>query len=146
MVMPRAKFFLTLICLIVVPLVLYKVVWLIQSKKAAGKYAFRSYGPALDQIRFPYSAIYFIHAKDTIWFKGPGYLHLKEGAVVPVRYHTANPAGARVDTFKSIWLDTIIYGGIPLLILLVVSLHHEIVPYRSKVELTKRKPFVRVVV
>ncbi|THU40769.1 hypothetical protein FAM09_01250 [Niastella caeni] len=86
-----------------------------------------------------------MHGKDTIWFKGPGYYHLQEGAVVPVRYLTGNPAGARVDTFKSIWFDTIIYGGIPFLILLVIFLHPEIVPFRSKVMVSRRKPFVRVV-
>jgi hypothetical protein len=144
MVMPRTKFFLALICLFVTPLVLYKAIWLLQSKKTAGIYAFKSFGPALDQIRFPYSAIYFIHGKDTTWFKGPGYLHLQEGTTVPVRYQTGNPAGARVDSFKSIWLDTIVYGGIPILILLVIFLHPEIVPYRSSVELTRRKPFIRV--
>ena len=145
MVIPRTKFFLALICLFITPLVLYKTVWLLQSKKTSGIYAFRSFGPALDQIRFPYSVIYFLNGKDTIWFKGPGDLNMKEGAIVPVLYHTGNPAGARVDSFKSIWLDTIIYGGIPFLILLVIFLQPGIVPYRSNVELTPRKPFLRVV-
>ncbi|HEY8894570.1 MAG TPA: DUF3592 domain-containing protein, partial [Niastella sp.] len=124
--------------------VLYKAVWLLQSKKTTGVFAFESYGPALDQIRFPYSIIYFLHGKDTVWFKGPGHLQLKAGDKVPVRYLSATPTQAKLDTFKSIWIGTIIYGGIPLLVLLVICLHPEIVPYKAKIILTRKSPFVRL--
>lgn len=145
MLMPRTKFFLALFSLLIVPLLLYKVVWLMQSQKANGVFAFEGSGNALDQMRFPYSDIYFINGGDTVWFKGPGGLHLQPGAIVPIRYQSNNPSNAKLDNFKSIWGATIIYGGIPLLILLVIFLHPEIVPYRSKVKLTPRKPFVWVV-
>jgi hypothetical protein len=145
MIMHRTKFFLALFLLYLTPLVLYKSIWLIQSKKAIGKFAFESYGPALDQIRFPYSIIYFLVGKDTVWFKGPGKLHLKPGNLVPVRYLPRDPSNARLDSFKSIWAGTIIYGSIPFLILIVISLHPEIIPYRKKVKLTREKPFVWVV-
>jgi hypothetical protein len=142
--MSRTKFFLALAFLFVTPLVLYKAIWLLRSKTTTGKLAFESYGPALDQIRFPYSMIYFKNGKDTVWFKGPGNLQMKAGDIVPVRYLPGNPGNAKVDTFKSIWAGTLIYGGIPCLFLLVIFLHPEIVPYRAKVILTRKPPFVRL--
>jgi hypothetical protein len=145
MVMPRTKFFLALFLLYTTPLVLSKLIWLIQSKKATGKFAFESHGNALDQMRFPYSEIYFKHGNDTIWFNGPAGLHLKAGDMVPVRYLTSNPSNARLDSFKAIWGATVVYGGIPFLILLVIFLHPEIIPYRKKVLLQWKKPFVWVV-
>ncbi|HEX6427206.1 MAG TPA: hypothetical protein VF008_05950 [Niastella sp.] len=145
MVISRTKFFLALFLLLILPLLVYKVFWLIQSNKANGVFAFEGNGNALDQMRFPYSDIYFINGRDTVWFKGPGNLNLQPGAIVPVRYLSGNPSNAKIDTFKSIWFDTIIYGGIPFLILLVIFLQPGIVPYRSNLELTPRKPFVRVV-
>jgi len=144
MVMSRTKFFLALISLLVVPLVSYKVIWLLQSRKASGIFAFEGSGNALDQMRFPYSDIYFKNGKDTIWFKGPGGLHLQPGAIVPIRYLPGNPTQVKLDTFKAIWGATAVYGGIPLLILLVIFLHPEIVPYRAKVIVTRNKPFVRL--
>jgi len=143
--MHRAKFFLGLILLFITPLLLSKTIWLLRSKKTTGIFAFENYGPALDQIRFPYSILYFKLGKDTVWFRGPGKLHLKPGDIVPVRYLASNPSNARLDTFKAIWAATVIYGGVPFLILLVIFLHPEIVPYRKSVQLIARKPFIRVV-
>ncbi|MBO9201048.1 MULTISPECIES: DUF3592 domain-containing protein [Niastella] len=145
MVISRTKFFVAIILLLVTPLVVSKIIWLLQAKKTTGIFAFESYGPALDQIRFPYSMIYFMVGKDTFWFKGPGKLELPENTLVPIRYLPRNPSNAKLDSFRSIWIGTIIYGGIPLLILLVIFLHPAIVPYRSKVHLTLDKPFLRVV-
>ena len=145
MVIPRTKFFLALILIFITPLVLSKAIWLLRSKKTTGVFAFESHGPALDQIRFAYSVFYFIHGKDTIWFKGPGDLKLAENVVVPVRYLAGNPANAKLDSFTAMWGGTFVYGGIILLVLLVISLHPEIVPYRAKVSVTLSKPFLRVV-
>lgn len=144
MVMSRTKFFLALFSLLIVPLLSYKLIWLLRSKKATGIFAFEGRGNALDQMRFPYSDIYFKNGKDTVWFKGPGSLHLKPGTAVPVRYLPGNPADAKIDTFKALWGATAVYGGIPLLILLVICLHPEIIPYKAKVILTRKSPYVRL--
>ena len=145
MIMHRSKFFLALISIWIIPLVAYKCIWLMQSRKVNGIFAFESLGPALDQIRFPHSELWFRNGKDTVWLIGPGGLHRKKGDVVPLRYIPGNEAKAKVDNFKGMWMGTVIYGGIPLLILLAISLHPEIIPYRSKVKLTRRQPFVYVV-
>jgi hypothetical protein len=89
--------------------------------------------------------IYFKVGKDTIWIKGPSGLGLREDAVVSVRYLPSNPDNAKLDSFQSIWGAIAVFGGIPLGILLVIFLHPEIVPYRSKVWVALHKPFLRVV-
>ena len=145
MIMHRTKFFLALISIWVIPLVAYKCIWLMQSRKVNGIFAFESLGPALDQIRFPYSVLWFRNGNDTVWLKGPGGLQHKSGDVVPLRFIPGSEATAKVDNFKGIWMGTIIYGGIILLVLIVIFLHPEIIPYRSRVKLTGRQPFVSLV-
>ena len=145
MIIHRTKFFLALISIYVIPLVAYKCIWLMQSRKVNGIFAFESLGPALDQIRFPHSEFWFRNGKDTVWIIGPGGLHLKKGAIVPLRYIPGNETHAKVDNFKGMWMGTVIYGGIILLLLIAIAVHPEIVPYRSRVMLMGRQPFVKVV-
>src|SRR5437016_12470072 len=128
MVVHRTKFFLALFFILIIPLLANKIFWLIHSQKTEGIYAFKGGGNALDQIRQSFSVIYFKHGRDTVWFNGPGFLNLQRGTIVPIRYQPANPSNAMVDTFFSIWTSTLIYGGIPLLILFVIFLHPEVVP------------------
>jgi hypothetical protein len=116
-----------------------------QSRKVNGIFAFESLGPALDQIRFPHSEFWFKNGRDTVWIIGPGGLKLEKGAIVPLRFIPGNETGAKVDNFKGIWMGTVVYGGIILLVFTVIFLHPEIIPYRSRVKLTGRLPFVYVV-
>jgi|RhiMetdeSRZDD1v2_1073273.scaffolds.fasta_scaffold03859_9 uncharacterized protein DUF3592 len=145
MVVHRTKFFLGFFLLLIIPLLLNKIVWLIQSQKTKGIYAFHGAGNALDQIRITFSEIYFKHGSDTIWVKGPENLFLKPGTVVPVRYQPQNPSDAKIDSFFGIWFATIIYGGVPSLILLVIFFTPGIVPWKSKLRLTIKKPFIQIV-
>lgn len=145
MILHRTRFFLLLILLLITPVITVKIIWLLGSKKTKGTFAIESYESALDQIRSPYSLIYFYAGKDTIWFKGPSQLGIAEKTTVPVRYQPDNPSDAKLDSFNGIWTDTIIYGGVPLFFILIVFAHPDVIPYRSKVMLTGRKPFIRVV-
>lgn len=145
MIIHRTKFFLALISIVVIPLVTYKCIWLMQSRRVNGIFAFEGQGNVLEQIRFPHSEIWFKDDHDTIWIKGPGGLKLKSGDHVKVRYHPGDPGNAKLDTFIGIWGGTVIYGGIVLLLLIAIAVHPEIIPYRSKVMLTGKRPFVRVV-
>jgi len=145
MVMAKTTFFLALFLLIIIPLLVPKAIWLIHSQKATGFMAFTGQGNAGDQIVRPYSAIYFQHGKDTIWFNGLGNLHIKPGTPIPVRYQVDNPYDARVDIFEGIWGDTLVYGSAPLIILLVMFLHPEVVPRRSKIRLTLQRPFIKLI-
>jgi len=145
MVIHRTKFFLALALIIMTPFLASKIIWLTHSQKTEGILAFEGMGESGEQIRLDYSVIHFKHGKDTIWFNGLGNLHLQAGMPVPVRYQTGNPSDAKVDIFVSIWGDTLVYGGIPLFILLILFLHPKVVPRRSKLRLSHKKPFIRIV-
>jgi hypothetical protein len=145
MIVRRTSFFLALSGLIIVPMLINKIVWLAQSKKTEGIFSFQGGGNALDQIRMTHSLLYYKLGKDTIWFEALPNLSLKEGQAVSVRYQPGNPSDVRLDTFLGIWGVTAIYGGLPLLVLLVLFLHPQIVPYRSKLRLTCKKPFIEIV-
>lgn len=145
MIMHRTKFFLALIAIWVIPLVTYRCIWLMQSRQVNGVYAFEGQGNVLEQIRFPHSEVWFKEGNDTIWIKGPGGLHLKKGDIISVRYLPGSLENARLDTFIGIWGGTVIYGGIVLLLLIAIAFHPEIIPYRSKIVLMGKRPFLRVV-
>lgn len=97
------------------------------------------------QMVYTYSVIWFMAGKDTIWFNGRNGIIFGEGEKVPVRYQKKHPANARLNVFLGIWGETVVYGGIPVLILLVVFLHPLIIPYRSQILLIPGKPFIRIV-
>lgn len=145
MTIHRTIFFLALSVIFLIFIAGRKVIWFLQSEKTTGIFSFEERGNALEQLRITNSIIYFKHGKDTVWFNGPAGLGLSEGAAIPVRYNPANTADAKVDTFYGIWGGTVIYSSLPLLVLLVLVLHPHIIPYRSRILLTRKKPFIQVV-
>lgn len=145
MVVKRSIFFLSIALLIALPLIIKKGYWLLHSQKTEGVFSFEGMGDALDQIRSSYSVNYFIHGRDTVWFEGLGNLPVESGTTIPVRYQTDNPSDALVGTFMGIWAGTVIYGGIPLLVLLVIFLNPDAIPYRSKIRLSLKKPFIEII-
>lgn len=144
MLLHRAAFFSFLFLILIIPVVGYKLLWLAGSIKTNGTMSFvgKTYA---GQMVYTYSVIWFKAGTDTVWFNGRNGILFEEGELVPVRYHEQNLADARLNVFLAIWGDTVIYGGIPVLILLVVFIHPMIIPYRSKVFVTSRKPFIRIV-
>src|SRR5262249_49525517 len=117
MVMHRHLFFGYFFILLIVPPVAYRLIWLASSTRTQGVFYMEGHGNALEQIRTAYSFVYFKHGTDTVWFEGVGNRSYKEGQQVPVLYHKDHPADARVDDFLSVWGATVIYGGIPVLVL-----------------------------
>jgi hypothetical protein len=107
-----------------------------------GGYSFRGLGLAGDQVAQDYSICWFPLGKDTIWFNGAGNLPFQEGDRIPVRYQADDPYDARLDVFPAIWGDTLVYGGIPLFVLLVIFLHPKVVPWGRGVRIVRRRPFV----
>jgi len=61
-----------------------------------------------------------------------------------VRYQVKNPREARINIFSSIWGDTVVFGGIPLIILLIVIMHPQIVPYSAKILINRSRPFIQI--
>lgn len=97
------------------------------------------------QIGHVYMVISFVENNNTVWFNGNDNILFKDGEQVPVRYQRRHPADARINQFIPIWGDTVVYGGIPVIILLAVFFHPGIVPRRSKIVLNFRRPFLQIV-
>lgn len=139
----RTRFFLTILAIIVVPVLASKLIWLAGSKKADGKVSFIGKRYA-GQMMYTYSVIWFVAGSDTIWFNGRNGIIFNEGETVSVRYQKEDPADARLNIFLGIWGETVVYGGIPVLIWFVIFLHPAIIPYRSRVKLIRTKPYVQI--
>src|SRR5688572_7041662 len=142
MVIQRSLFFVILACLVATPLLVSKLIWISQTKTTTGVMSFEGMGNAGDMLRSTYSVFYFEHDNDTTWFNNSANLSFKPGDKVPVRYNASDPDDARLNTFLSIWLGTLLAGGIPILILFVISLNRHIVPHDTDIRLSKRKPFL----
>jgi hypothetical protein len=142
MIMHRITFFLGLFGILLIPLLVPRILWLLRAEKTMGIMAFETRGTAGDQLPLTYSLIYFRHGKDTVWFYGVPGLGLKKDQLVPVRYQSGNPADAKIDLFIALWGDILVYGGVPFLMLLVIFLHPDVIPYRSRVRLTRKRPFI----
>jgi 4-amino-4-deoxy-L-arabinose transferase-like glycosyltransferase len=142
MVIKRSVFFLILALLITVPLLVGKIIWLSKTKTTTGVMSFEGLGNAGDMLRSTYSVFYFEHDDDTTWFNSSANISYKPGDLVSVRYNSSNPDDARLNTFPSIWLGTLLAGGIPLLIMLVIFINRHIVPHNNDIRLSKRKPYL----
>ena len=144
MALSKPTFFAILFFLIVAPFWVVRINWVMHSVKTQGVMQFKGMGLAGDQIPPDYTVISFKAGKETIWFNGLGNLSYKRGEVIPVRFRVDDPYDARVDSFPGIWGDTLVYSGIPSLMLLIIFLHLKVVPWGSKVRLGARKPFIKV--
>jgi len=141
MTLSKFRFFVLLILIVTSPFLVYKFIWLAKSRKVNGTMGFVGKDYAGSYVHV-YSNIMFMVDKDTIWFNGNDNIFFKEGETVPVRYQVSNPYEARIDNFSAIWGDTVVYGGIPVLILIALFLHPAVIPRRAKIRLNKAKPFI----
>ena len=144
MIVRRTTFFLGLFLLVFMVLAGSKLVWLMQAKRTTGYFAFQGRGNALEQIRLPFSEIYYTLGHDTIWFRGPGKLNFRSNTPVTVWYQPGDPKDAKVGTFFGLWSNTAVYGGIVLLIMLAVFIHPAIVPRHARLRLSFKKPFIQI--
>jgi len=145
MILRKSIFFLVLLLLTSGPFYVYKLIWLAGTRQARGVVAFTGMGEAGEQMKQDYTFIWFVSGKDTIWFSGLGNLRLKRGDSIPIRYRIVNRYDARVDIFEGIWGDTLVYGGIPALMLLALFVHPKVVPWGSRLRLKGRKPFIEII-
>ena len=143
MILSRHSFFLLLTFLLLLPLVLYKLLWLAGTKETTGTMYFTGHGNLGSVLGIStYPVIWFISGKDTIFFNGNVNIPLQEGEQVSVRYKVKNPSDAKVNSFTCIWGDTLAYEFGPFLILLIVYFHPDLVPKKASILLGK-KPFLR---
>ena len=144
MAISKPIFFAALAILVAAPFWTVRALWVMRSEKTQGVYAFAGNGFAGDQVRLDYSIISFRAARMEIWFNGIGNLPYKSGQPVPVRYQPDNPYDARVDIFAAIWGDVLVYSGIPVAMLLAMFLHPNVVPWGSRLRLTRQKPYLQI--
>jgi hypothetical protein len=145
MVVRRTTFVLGVFFLVFFVLTGSKLVWLMRSKQTTGYFAFQGRGNALEQIRLPFSEIYYRLGNDTVWFRGPGKLNFKSNTPVTVWYQPGDPTDAKLGTFFGLWGNTAVYGGIILLVVLAVFIHPGIVPRHARLRLSYKKPFIQIV-
>jgi hypothetical protein len=143
MTLNRLSFFFVLFINVILPFFIHKFIWLAGSEKTTGTMGFVS-SSQTGQTGHRYPVISFNVGNNTIRFNGNDNILFKVGEPVPVRYQRDHPEEARIDVFSAIWGDTLVYSGIPVLILIVIFLDPKIIPLRSKVKLSVKKPFVKI--
>ena len=149
MLISRARFFVLLFFLMVFPFIGQKLIWLMRSRSTTGIVYFM--GHELDPISgiSSHLVIFFRLGSDSVVFDSNVNLHLPDSTVVPVRYEADNPGDARIDKPVCIWGDTLVYVlspvGIWLVLLLTPNRFDPLIPWRSKVRLGWRRPFIRVI-
>jgi hypothetical protein len=146
MLLSRHLFFIGLFVLIILPFPVYKVLWLAGSRETVGTMYFTGHGNLGSVLGIStYPVIWFKAGRDTIFFNGNVNIPLKDGERISVRYRKNNPQDAKMNMFSSIWGDTMAYMMGPVLILLVVFFHPDLVPKKAQIAISGRKPWIRYI-
>jgi hypothetical protein len=142
MTLTRNQFFLLLLVLFVCPFVAWRLWWLARSEKAQGRMWFD--GRTIEVQGTSHHPVYqYRLGNDSIWFHGNLDLGHRRGDIVSVRYQPGDLRNARIDAFLPLWYDTLAYLAVPFLILLIVFIKTDIVPWQSRVRLGG-KPFLKI--
>jgi hypothetical protein len=145
MVFNRNRFFLSLFTILILPLPLYKLIWLATSIETTGTFYFTGHGNLGSVLGIStYPVIRFKAGADTIYFNGNVNIPLKENEKISVRYQRNDPGDAKINEFSSIWGDTIAYSLGPVLIFLIVYFHPDLVPKKARIVLGRR-PFLKFI-
>ena len=145
MIVSRNSFFLVLTAVVLLPLIGYKLFWLAGTRETEGTMYFTGHGNLGSVLGVStYPVIWFRSGKDTIFFNGNVNIPLKTDEKVSVRYRKDNPTDAKVNSFTCIWGDALAYELGPLLILLIVFFHPDLVPKKARL-LIGKKPFLQFI-
>ncbi len=142
MTLNRNKFFLYLFLLLMLSFSLFKLIWLASASSATGIVSFTGHGnlgAALGITSYP--VVKFHTGSDTIYFNGNADLRLKEGDTVPILYQEDQPTDAKINTFITIWGDTLAYALGPLLVFIALFLIPDVFPKNSSIRFS-RKPII----
>ncbi len=148
MILSRNQFFLLLFLISVIPFYAFKINWLAQSELTNGRMWFRGYTlEPLGNIS-AHLVIKYKVGNDSLDFAATNDAEMNEEDIVSVRYQTNNPKDAKINSFKSIWLDSILYSIGPLLVVLILFLTPDkfdpLIPKKSKI-IIRKKPFIEIV-
>lgn len=143
MIFSRTGLFMIVLCLVVSPFLVPKIIWLSHSRKATGVMRFvgKSYTGQL--IHF-YSFISFPLNGDTVWFRSNDNTIFEVGEKVPVRFQANDPSDAKVDRVTDVWSDTIVYGTGPLIILTMIFFHPKGIPRSTRFRFRRHWPFIQL--
>ena len=129
----------------VVPIIAAKLFWISSASKTKGVMAFEG-KEITGQFQRTYAVIMFsATGKDTVFFNSADDESFSPGQSVPVLYQRSRPTEAKVDTFTGLWMDTVIYSGLFFLFIAIVFFHPQIIPYRARVQLLLKRPFIKLV-
>lgn len=143
MTVSKPVFFLFALLITTAPFLVPKISWLAHSKTAIGTMRFVGKAYTGQLIHF-YSFVSFPVANDTVWFRSSDNTIFEIGEKVPVIYQANSPEDAKVNIFSNVWADTVVYGAIPLIILLMLFFHPKGIPRNTKLYLGRQKPFIRI--
>lgn len=130
----KTQFVVLLMCLIVLPIIVFNLVWLFNATKTKGTMCFMGKSQDGQLVRIYPVIMFSSTGRDTIFFNGKTDVNLNPGNPISILYQKNEPADARVNSFGGLWADTIIYAGIPFLILLIIYLHPAVIPWDCSVE------------
>jgi hypothetical protein len=144
MILSRNSFFIFLFILFILPLPLYKLIWVATSKETTGTIYFTGHGNLGSVFGIStYPVIRMKVKSDTIYFNGNVNIPLKPDEKVSVRYQRNDVTDAKINMFTCIWGDTLAYEIGPFLIFLVIFFHPDLVPKNARIILG-RKPLIRM--
>jgi hypothetical protein len=139
MALTRNQFFLASLVLLIGIFFTYKLVWVLTAKKAIGEVVMTGHGNLGSPLGLSsYQVIKFQTMSGIVVFNGEFDLGLQSGEKVNVLYHADNPPDAKINSFKSIWVDSIIYCIWPLLVLIVIFLTPDLIPRKSKIVIGRK--------
>ncbi|MBS1599946.1 MAG: hypothetical protein JST75_17095 [Bacteroidetes bacterium] len=149
MVFTKNKFYLLLAVIVISPFLAGKMWWLMHSDKTIGEFRFIGHGNLGSALGISsYPVIRFMIGRDTIYFNGNVNLDGKTGEKIYIRYQKDNPQDACVDSFVCLWMETIAYALMPVLVLLVLYVMPDrldpVIPKNAKVVIGK-KQFFRII-
>jgi hypothetical protein len=148
MVFTKFQFFILLFAILIGPLLIYKLIWLANSKKTYGSIYFMGHDLELNGSVSSHLVILFKIGKDTFTFNTLSDLPFKNNEPVPVRYQKNDPSDAKVNLPDRIWGDTLVYSIAPVLLLLVLFLTPDrfdpLLPGKSKI-LIGGKPWIKII-
>lgn len=133
--------FFTFLLMLLLPFFVPRIVWLMRSRAVTGSVSFTGKDQA-GQFVHVYAVVTFRANDSLFWFNGPDNMLYEEGTPLPVLYQPDHPADARINSFLSVWGDLLVYTGIPLLLLLILYIHPEIIPWRSRIRFSSARPYV----
>jgi hypothetical protein len=143
MLLTKNEFFALLLGLVLLPFLLYNMVWLAGSAKTEGRVVGIGQHMGMNIGKSTYALVSFKAGADTVWFQALDE-NYKTGDAVAVRYKKSNPANAKTTTFLSLWGDVLAWAVIPLMVVIVLYFSPDMVPKRAMV-LVGKKPFIRVI-